>query len=187
MDLRNWISTELTAIHDRIDRGIVSVVPSARWRERTRGLTAPVYVAWHTARHHDVAVNAVLRDSREVLDEWRTRVNITSDTWRGLAEGEDHELVDELDPDAVGQYLLAVLRSTVTWLAEDGVPDLAAIPDSDRALSRLGTPTDRFDWLYSMWHAKPAHFFLSWEAVGHGFVHLGELTAIRDRMGLSPF
>jgi hypothetical protein len=187
MDLRSWISAELTSIHDRIERGIVGVVPIERWREHNSGLTAPVYVAWHTARHHDVAVNAILRDRGEILDEWHDRVGITDDTWRGLAEGEDHELVDELDPDAVSQYLLAVLRATVMWLAERGVPDLAVIPDSHRALSRLGTPTDRFDWLYSMWDGKPAQFFLSWEAVGHGFVHLGELTAIRNRMGLSPF
>ncbi len=32
------------------------------------GGVAPVYVAWHTARHQDLAVNGVLRGVDEVLD-----------------------------------------------------------------------------------------------------------------------
>ena len=48
-------------------------------------------------------------------------------------------------------------------------------------------PRDRFDWLYAMWEGKPAAFFVSWEAIGHGVSHLGELIATRNRMGLSPF
>ncbi len=54
-------------------------------------------------------------------------------------------------------------------------------------LRELGVPEDRFDWLYGMWRGKPASFFLSWQAVGHGYNHLGELVSIRNRMGLSPF
>ena len=64
---------------------------------------------------------------------------------------------------------------------------LGSVPDSTAALRSIGTPEDRFDWQYGMWRDKPAQFFLMWEAVAHGYNHLGELTSIRNRMGLSPF
>ena len=166
----------------------MNTVPRERWRERVDGGgIAPLYVVWHTARHHDVAVNGVLRGHAPVLDDWSERVGIDGDTWRGLAEGEDHELVDQLDPEAVGQYMLAVLDTSIEWLARGSLPDPASVPDSQSALRLLDTPEDRFAWLYAMWENKPAQFFVGWEAVGHGYNHLGELMSIRNRMGLSPF
>jgi hypothetical protein len=188
MNLKSWVAADVASLRQRLAGGFVNVVGPERWRDRIDGGgIAPVYVVWHTARHHDVAVNLVLRDHAEVLDDWSDRVGITSDTWRGLAEGEDHELVEQLDPEAVGAYLLAVLDTTVDWLERGDLPDLTSTPDSHRALRSIGTPEDRFDWLYGMWADKPAQFFLSWEAVAHGYNHLGELISIRNRMGLSPF
>jgi len=188
VDLRTWIDNDLASLRGRLDNGFFSVVPPERLVERVdEGGIVAVYVAWHTARHHDVAVNGVLRQTDEVLDEWASRVGISGDTWRGLAENEDHELVAQLDPEAVGGYLLAVIDHTRGWI--DGLDPsmLDTVPDPRAALDRIGTPADRFDWLYSMWADKPASFFLSWEAIGHGYNHLGELISIRNRMGLSPF
>ena len=151
------------------------------------GGIAPVYVAWHAARHHDVAVNGVLREADEVLDAWTSRVGLSDDPWRGLAEAEDLDLVPKLDPEAVGEYYLAVIDETLRWAADGDLGVLDTEPDSSRALERIGTPRDRFDWLYSMWDGKPAVFFLAWEATAHGYNHMGELVSIRNRMGLSPF
>ncbi len=38
-----------------------------------------------------------------------------------------------------------------------------------------------------MWEGKPASFFVSWEDIGHGLNHLGEMVSVRNRLGLSPF
>jgi hypothetical protein len=188
MDLSQWISSDVASLRQRLTSGFIDLVEPDRWRERVDGGgIAPVYVAWHVARHHDVAVNLVIRRAGQVLDRWSDRVGIDGDTWRGLAEGEDHELVDALDPDAVAGYLQAVLDHTIEWLGAETLPDLEQIPDSAAALQGLGTPEDRFGWLFSMWNDKPAQFYLQWEAVGHGYNHLGELISIRNRMGLSPF
>ncbi len=188
MKLTTWIDDDLASLRNRLANGVFSVVPSDRMGERVdEGGIAAVYVAWHTARHHDVAVNGVLRRTDEVLDEWAPRVGIAGDTWRGLAENEDHELVTQLDPEAVSQYLLAVIDHTRDWVVDLDPSVLDQAPDPEGALQRIGTPEDRFDWLYSMWAGKPASFFLSWEAIGHGYNHLGELISIRNRMGLSPF
>ena len=188
MDLRTWIITDLESLRTRLANGALAVIPPERMAERIDGGgNAPVYVVWHAARHQDVAVNGVLRETDEVLDDWMSRVGLSDDTWRGLAEAEDLDLVPELDPEAVAAYYLAVIDETLKWTADGNLSVLDTQPDSSAALERIGTPRDRFDWLYSMWEGKPAVFFLAWEATAHGYNHLGELVSIRNRMGLSPF
>ena len=188
MDLRDWIIGDLKSLRAKLDGGILGLIPPERRRERADGGgIAPVYVLWHLARHHDVAVNGVLRGAGAVVEGWTGRLGIDDDLWRGLAEGEDAELVDILEPEAVGAYALDVIEATVGWLAGRGLPQMDQRPDTAAALEAIGTPPDRFDWLYSMWEGKPTAWFLQWTAVGHGFNHLGELVSIRNRLGLSPF
>ncbi len=188
MDLRSWIIGDLKSLHTKLGGGVVSRIPPQRCRERADGGgVAPVYVLWHLARHHDVAVNGAIRNSDQVVTNWSHQLGISEDFWRGLAEGEDTDLVDVLDPEAVGVYALDVIDNTGRWLASEGLPEMDAQPDTASTLASMGTPQDRFGWLYGMWDAKPNSWFLQWSAVGHGFNHLGELISIRNRMGLSPF
>ncbi len=188
MDLRTWIVTDLESLRNRLANGVLGMIPAERMAERVDGGgIAPVYVVWHAARHQDVAVNGVLRQTDEVLDGWAERVGLSGDSWRGLAEGEDVDLIPQLDPESVGEYFLAVIDETTRWAAAVDLDVLDSTPDSAAALERIGTPRDRFDWLYSMWDGKPAVFYLAWEATGHGYNHMGELISIRNRMGLSPF
>lgn len=188
MDLRRWIASDLESLRNRLANGVLAKIPPERMTERVDdGGIAPVYIVWHAARHQDVAVNGVLRTTAEVLDGWSARVGLSGDSWRGLAEAEDLDLVPQLDPVAVGDYYLAVLDETARWVAEADLDVIESSPETAGALERIGTPPDRFDWLYSMWDAKPGVFFLGWEAIGHGYNHLGELISIRNRMGLSPF
>jgi len=190
VDLQSWIIGDLRGLRSRIDGGVLTLMPAERRRERIDGGgIAPVYVLWHLARHHDVAVNGVLRGRGDaaVVNAWCDRIGIGERLWRGLSEAEDTDLVDVLDPDAVGAYALDVIAATADWLDNDGLPPLDSRPDAASALQAIGTPTDRFGWLYAMWDQKPAGWFLQWSAVGHGYNHLGELISIRNRMGLSPF
>ena len=189
MELRTWIVGDLVSLRQRLAGGVLARIPLDRRAERVDGGgIAPTYILWHLARHHDVAVNRVLRGTDEVVADWTHRLGVASDLWRGLAEGEDTDLVDQLDPEAVEGYTLAVLDGTRAWLDEADLSILDGSElDTDTALAAIGTPEDRMDWLYDMWRGRPASFFLSWEAVGHGVNHLGELTSIRNRMGLSPF
>jgi len=188
MELRTWIISDLDSLGNRLANGILSVVPPERMTERVDGGgVAPVYMVWHTARHHDVAVNGVLRGATPVLDGWADRIGVDGDTWRGLAEAEDLDLVPLLDPEAVNGYLLDVINSTRSWVVDGDLSVLDTTPDASAVLDDIGTPADRFDWLHGMWSGKPGLFYVAWEAIGHGYNHLGELTAARNRMGLSPF
>lgn len=188
MDLRNWIIADLASLRRRLDGGVLSIIPHDRRSERVDGGgIAPSYILWHLARHHDVAVNRIVRSVDETVHAWTDRLGVADDLWRGLAEGEDGELVDLVDPEAVDGYTLAVIDSTMSWLDHGDLGLLDDRPDTDRALAALGAPEDRFGWLYDMWRGQPASFFVSWEAIGHPVNHLGELVSIRNRMGLSPF
>lgn len=189
MELSRWIAADLASLRQRLESGFVRLVPPAQLIHPVDGGgVAPVYVLWHLARHHDVAINGVLRQADEVLTSaWAERVGIDGHHYRGLAEAQDTELVTTLDPEAVSAYTLAVIAASERWLEAATFPSLDTVPASAAALERLGTPSDRFEWLYAMWDGKPVQFFLQWEAVGHGYVHLGELISLRNRLGLSPF
>ena len=188
MELRDWIVSDLRSLGAKLERGVLGPIPPDRLRERADGGgIAPVYVLWHLSRHHDVAINSVLRCEDAVVNDWTEQLGLDEDLWRGFAEGEDADLVDVLDPEAVGRYTLAVIDATARWLDERGLPSMDERPDAASALAAIGTPVDRFDWLYSMWDGKPTSWFLQWSAVGHGFNHLGELVSIRNRMGFNPF
>ncbi|MCY4068183.1 MAG: hypothetical protein OXE79_03605 [Acidimicrobiaceae bacterium] len=188
MDLRSWIIGDLLTLRGKLEGGVLKMIPAQQLRQRADGGgIAPSYVLWHLARHHDLAVNGTLRGGGCVVEGWTDRLGVAENLWRGLAEGEDCELTDVLDPEAVGGYALAVFDSTAAWLDEHGLPEMDSRPDTASALQAIGAPEDRFDWLYSMWDGKPAAWFLQWSAVGHGYNHLGELVSIRNRMGFNPF
>ena len=62
------------------------------------------------------------------------------------------------------------------------------MPDAAKGLGEIaGIDESAVPWLYKMWDGKPASFFVSWEDIGHGLNHLGEMVSVRNRLGLSPF
>ncbi len=188
MSLRNWIISDLESLETRLANGVLAQIPLGRRGERLDDDgVSPTYALWHMSRHHDVAVNRMIRGSDEVIESWTERVGVGDDLWRGLAEAQDQGLVELLDPEGVDGYTYAVIEGTIDWLRTADLSILERVPDSAAALADLGTPEARFGWLFSMWEGKPASFFLQWEAVGHGYNHLGELMSLRNRMGLSPF
>ncbi|MFV2039474.1 MAG: hypothetical protein ACC660_04465 [Acidimicrobiales bacterium] len=189
MDLRSWIVNDLASARQRLAGGILGCIPTDRLDEQADGGgIAPLYVLWHMTRHHDLAINGVLRGRDEVVHDWTDRLGVSDELWRGLSEGSDTDLVQILDPDAVAGYSLAALDGTIEWLNTAATFDnLDSVPPSSETLSAIGTPPADFDWLYSMWAGKPRYWFLSWEGHGHVVTHTGELVSIRNRMGFSPF
>jgi hypothetical protein len=187
--LRRWILDELTSSRARLAGGVIDMIPSNEMTVLADDGGVPAsYVLWHLARHHDVAVNAVLRERDQVVVDHVGALGVHDRLYRGLAEGADTDLVAVLDPDAVAAYTLATLDDTIDWVAsEASLDDLDDVPDSTGALAALGTPEGDFDWLYRMWSDKPRRWFLSWSAIGHVVTHTGELVGIRNRLGHNPF
>lgn len=187
--LRHWILDELASARARLAGGVIDMIPTDDMTVFADDGGVPAsYVLWHLARHHDVAVNAVLRERDQVVWDHTDDLGVADRLHRGLAEGADTDLVAVLDPAAVATYALATLDDTAEWIAtEASLEDLDDVPDSTRALRALGTPEADFDWLYRMWSGKPRRWFLSWSAIGHVVTHTGELVATRNRLGHNPF
>jgi hypothetical protein len=189
MDLRAWIVGEHEAVLNRFEQSIVAVVPAGRWRDPGgAGGSSIAWLAFHTAYHEDVAVNAALRGVVPVLAERRGAMGldgIASDV--GLGETEQPELTAALALDELVPYLRAVHEGTAAWLADTDLGVLTSVPASTDGLASSGVDERAVPWLYSMWDGKPGSWFVQWEAIGHRVNHVGEMVSVRNRLGLSPF
>ena len=68
MDLRDWIVDEHAAVLARFEQSVVATVPLERWTDPAGdGGSSIAFLAFHTAYHEDLAVNAVLRRRPTVL------------------------------------------------------------------------------------------------------------------------
>lgn len=190
MDLRGWITDQHANVLERLRSGVLRLVPHERWHDHVDdGGSSIAWLMLHLAVHQDLAVHSVVRGQPPLLASRRETLGLAeAPAWAGLPEAEDPAVSGVLDTVALERYVLDVHAATSTWL--DAVP-LAALDDVPPASERLaalgGVPAERLDWLHAMWQGKPAAWFVQWEAIGHGFTHVGEMVSVRNRMGLSPF
>jgi hypothetical protein len=190
MDLRNWIVGEHAAVLARFEQSVVGAVPLERWTDPVGdGGSSIAWLAFHTALHEDLAVNAVLRGRPTVLDGARDDLGLAAiASSAGLGEAEQPELTAALRLDALPGYVRAVHEASAAWLGTLTDDDLdGADAGGPAGLVRAGIAEADVPWLYRMWDAKPTAWFVQWEAIGHRVNHLGEMVSVRNRLGLSPF
>jgi hypothetical protein len=175
----------------RITNQVLGRVPIERRDERPcAGSSSIAWLLWHAVRHQDVAINAVVRGIEEVLqrDGRAARVGAVSFVdGTGLAEADDRDAAAALDGAELADYAAAVWAETAAWLATVTEAELDRVPDAAAGLRRAGVDPEAYPWLYRMWDGKPVAFFVTWEAIGHGFNHLGEMVHLRNEMGLGGF
>jgi hypothetical protein len=189
VDLRTWITTEHAAVLGRFEHSVVAVVPPERWADPAgEGGSSIAWLAFHTAYHEDLAVNAVLRSEQPLLAAWRPVLGIAGVASAvGLGETEQPDLTSALRLDELVPYVRAVHDATAAWLGALDTDALAEVAAGADGLDRAGVTEDAAPWLYAMWAGKPASFFVQWEAIGHPVNHVGEMVSVRNRLGLSPF
>ena len=158
MDLRSWIAAEHAAVLARFEQSVVASVPLERWTDPAgTGGSSIAWLAFHTAFHEDLAVNAVLRRDadRRCTRSGRRSGWRTSPPSVGLGEAEQPELTAALDVDALLGYVRAVHDTTATWLATLTDDDLdvadAGGPDG---LARAGIAEADVPWLHRMWDGQ---------------------------------
>ncbi len=189
MDLRGWIVSEHDGVRARFEQSVRDVVPLERWVERPGGGSSIAYLVFHAAYHQDIAVASVLAGDVPLRAEWATRLGLDAvPADQGLGETEVHELTEMLALENLDAYAAAVAKRSRATLDRLSLDVLDAVPDSVKGLGELaGVSEGAAPWLFRMWDGKPASFFVSWEDIGHGLNHLGEMVSVRNRLGLSPF
>ena len=118
VDLHQWISADLTSIRTKLIEGVLRLVPSERWHEQIDGGGATRSgLALHLARHHDLAVNTVIRGTAPLFFEHADALELTSaGPAIGISEAENRSATAHMPPDALVRYATAVFDETAAWL-----------------------------------------------------------------------
>jgi hypothetical protein len=191
MDLRRWLIADHADVCTRIRTQVLARVPRERWNEHLDDETSSIaWILWHALRHQDVALNAVVRQRDDVLatDDWAARLGVADlAPGTGLSEAGDRAAAARLDLGVLDAYAEAVWATTGAWLDDVDLGVLDEVADAGAGLQRAGVAEDGYPWLYRMWTGKPVAFHVSWETIGHGYNHLGEMVNVRNRMGCGGF
>lgn len=190
MDVRGWMTADLASVRAKLTSGVLRLVPEERWHEQADGGGATISgLVLHLVRHHDLAVNTVIRDHEPLFLAHRTALGLDAHSPAvGLSEQEDRAATAGLPAAALVAYLEAVFDRTADWMAPLGSMVLDHTPPAAARLSRLaGLDHDEVPWLFGMWTDQPLWWLVQWPVIGHGHTHVGEAVSIRNRMGLSPF
>jgi hypothetical protein len=190
VDLRTWITVEHATAQDRFDQHVAARVPVERWKERVGDEGSSIaWLRFHTAWHEDLAIQSVLRGQEPLLAVWRERLGLEGIApHEGLGEAEVPDVTARLDAEAAGAYARAVHDATTIWLGEAALSRLEDVPPaSERMVDLAGVSDDAVPWLHKMWDAKPAAWLVQWEAIGHPINHIGEMVAVRNRLGYGGF
>src|SRR5262245_62079823 len=177
---RNLHGLESGAAPSYVDR-VFGGLSDGQMRARPgRGLNSLIWLLWHMARTEDAAVNLVVADGQQVLnDEWRRRMNIPSGViGTGMTEDEVGELTKVADVDGVRAYRAAVGRRTrdvVGTLAPAAWDEIIGIADTARA-SAAGAFAPRAAWVegvgYKAWQGHSRAAQLASSASAHNVLHL---------------
>lgn len=152
------------------------------------GLNSLVWLLWHMARTEDVAVNLVVANRDQVLDDaWIRRMNVP---WRiigtGMTEDEVADMTARAEVAAVRAYRSAVglrTREVVRALRPSAWDKVVGDEDIRRAAA-----TGAFrDWVEGQsypWLGWSRADQLGSSAIRHNAAHVGEAVTIRGLAGL---
>ena len=183
MELATWLIAEHDDSVQRLAKQILGVIPVERRREVISGANSIDWTTFHIARHARLGLH-VLGHPTPMSDSLLAGLDAAvSAPDAGLHEV-GRPWLDFIESQQIEAYALAVLDEVRAFLTRLDTADDAPV-DTTAGLRAAGIDESDFDWLYRQW-AQP-HFVLRWPLVGHATHHVGELTVIRNQMGLSPF
>lgn len=190
MDLIQWIRSEHRGFRAVFENTIPSVVPPEQMSVRPGGQGNSIaWLMWHLARTEDMLINALIRGVPQILlrDNWGERLGF-ADARTGTAFGDDEveAFSRAIDPAPLDEYWRAVHAETSDWIEGISPDDLEARPDVDERLRDVPPPiTAAVDQgIVAFWRGRRASFFLGFSVIGHGYMHVGEMQAVRGRLGL---
>ena len=117
MDLRSWVIDDLKSLGIKLDKGILGTIPPSGGASASTAAASPPVTSSGIWRAITTWPSTPCSGT---CPRWSkagpTASEFTTISGGGLAEGEDQDLVSELDPESVGGYALAVIDNTAGWL-----------------------------------------------------------------------
>jgi DinB family protein len=193
MDYAGLIRTQHDELRAFYERAVQRIVPPERMTERPGDIGNSIaWIVWHLARAEDVVINAIVRDVPQVLDSggWAARMGVADHRiGTGFEESEVEALSRAIDVVALDDYWQAVRGGTDAWLPTVPAAAFDAVPDVRGRLAAIApvAPPKALEGLIAFWQGRPAAFLVRFPLINHGFLHLGEMFAIRGRLGLKGF
>ncbi|MDP9027277.1 MAG: hypothetical protein M3N46_06930 [Actinomycetota bacterium] len=183
MDLGSWLVAEHDDSVQRLTKQILGVIPAERRREVISGANSIDWTIYHIARHARLAL-LVLGHPTPMSDSLLAGLEpAVSAPDAGLHEV-GRPWLELIESAQIEAYALSVLDEVRAFLNRVDAADDTPI-DTTAALRAARIDEVDFEWLYRQW-ALP-HFVLRWALLGHVTHHVGELTVVRNQMGISPF
>jgi hypothetical protein len=162
------------------------------WRARPQGLNSIAWLVWHLARFEDVAINRLVVEGTQVLDDpaacWPSRMGAP---WRdvgvGMTDAEVTALTEGVDLGALRAYSAAVGQQTrqvarcVAPESLDAVVDLAYLR---RVLFEEGALRPEAAWVEEVMLGWTKGRCLSYFALLHNAGHMYDKRTVLSLLGI---
>ncbi|GGF20855.1 hypothetical protein [Subtercola lobariae] len=186
MHVSDYLVAELDDTVNRLRSQILDIVPLDQQLGRLPGANSVTWITFHVARHAALALS-VVNETAGILDPRLDAFDARATRGGSGLHEVQQPFTDTLDSAAVNAFAFSVFADVRSYLETLTDEALDALPDVETALDAAGVEHDTFDWLYRMWADQPIAFLVRWPLTGHLTHHVGELTGLRNQMGLSPF
>lgn len=187
MDATEMFSIRHRRMHSHVDRLSEGLHPE-QIRARVHPMVNPLaWLLWHMARAEDSAVNLLIVDGTQVLDDaWSGRLNVARrDVGTGMTADEVDELSAQVHLPSLLTYWRAVGERTADVVDSLSPADLDEIVGVDR-VHRFVTQTTAQParaGLERLWQDTTRGHFLVWLPLTHNAEHIGQADLVRGLLG----
>lgn len=187
MDAAEMFLTRHHRMHAHVAR-LTEGLTEAEIRSQAHPLVNPLaWLLWHVARAEDSAVNLLVTDGAEVLDEaWCARLRVARrDVGPGMSMDDVRQLSRAVDLPSLAAYWGAVgIRTTevVALLRPEDLDEVVGAEAVHRTAVRSATPLSQAP-LEALWQGITRGHALVWLPLAHNCEHIGQADLIRGMLG----
>jgi hypothetical protein len=158
-------------------------------RYTPEGMNSIVWLIWHIARTEDVAMNVLVAEGSQVIEDptWLGRLNLKRhDIGAGMSGAEVTELSAQLPVDALLAYRIAVGRRTrdIVKTLTPAQADTKVNSDHIQQVFAKGALVQAGNFVAEYWYGKRKAFLLSMPATRHCYLHLQHARDVRKKLGM---
>lgn len=170
---------------------LLEAMSEAQFRHSPHPALNPIaWILWHSARCEDVAVNRLLVDRRQVLEDggWPSRLGVDDRRLgTGMTKREVRELSERLSLPDLAAYRTAVTERTAEVVVELPSEELTrqlAVERLQQVFMEEGAGGSAADQLVEAYDGHTKGWLLGHLALTHPFYHMGQAFVLRAMYGL---